>query len=118
MTGLGFTLLLSFLNEQLIELVYKPAREKLGDWSVIATPYIALATGAAMSLAFMVDLVTPFAAQAGLELVSPWPGRVVTALLVGGGSRLIHAVMDFIKESRSTSLVIETAKIGKAQGGE
>ncbi|MCP5099340.1 MAG: hypothetical protein GY943_27620 [Chloroflexi bacterium] len=61
---------------------------------MIATPYIALATGAPMSLGFMADLITPFVAQAGLELVSPWPGRVVTALLVGGGSRLIHSCCD------------------------
>lgn len=90
MSVLLFALLLAYVCERLVEFFVKPVLEryKLDFW----TPYAALLFGAAISVAFGVDLFSPIAAHLGITLLAPWAGLALTAILVGGGSHLIHDV--------------------------
>ena len=90
-----FALLLALVNERINELLTKKALryDQYDDqhWTRQAMPFIAMATGLLIGIPFQVDIVTPLAIEAGAApLWGAWPGVVLTAVLVGGGSNLIH----------------------------
>jgi hypothetical protein len=90
MSVLFYALMLAYIGERIIEFFVKPILERysLTFW----TPYAALLFGAAISVLFGVDLFSPIAAHVGLVMLAPWAGYFLTAILVGGGSHLIHDV--------------------------
>lgn len=84
----AFAALLAFILERLVEKFVKPPLEKYG-WDE-ATPYTALGLGVAFSWSFGIDLLTPLAAAVGISPFVPWIGYLLTGLVVGGGSNLLH----------------------------
>lgn len=81
---------LATVNEKLVEHVMKPITKRIGLGDL--TVYVALVTGALMSLGFGMDVFTPLAEAVGTEPVVWWTGRAITAGLVGAGSILVHEV--------------------------
>ena len=78
---------LALVNERVITYFIAPLFEKFapaGKWMLL---YIAAVTGGLLSFAAGIDLM----AGAGIELAYP-VNLVVSAILVGGGSNLLHDV--------------------------
>jgi len=88
LTNVVLVLFLAFVNEVLVEhLVGKPLERALPEadrWWLI---YVALVSGAALSWFSGLDLFTELP-------IPPMVGLVLTALLVGGGSPLIHQIIN------------------------
>jgi len=91
-----FTLALFFatLNERLNEMVVKPLAQITPGSQVISlmSPYLAMLTGILFAIAFQVNIITPLIAELGIAILSPWPGLIVTGLLIGAGSNFLHDV--------------------------
>lgn len=84
----AFAALLALIVERLVEKFVKPPLQKY-EWDA-ATAYVALALGVAFSWSFGIDLLTPLAAAVELSPFVPWAGYLLTGLVVGGGSNLLH----------------------------
>ena len=93
---LALALFLALVVERVIEFVIKPlieAMAKAAGWDVekvgLIIPYVAAGLGAAVAWGFGLDLFAELAAAAGL---SPAAGftRALTAVVVAGGSNLLH----------------------------
>lgn len=92
---LSLALFLVMVNERVTEFVLRPIvaallkavgkSEFLGD----VLPYVSAALGAAISWGFGLDLFAPLAAAVGLEPAA-WVTKLLTALVVAGGSNLLH----------------------------
>ena len=82
---------LAVINERVNELLVKPLLAMAGHDMSRFLPYVALLTGVVLSAGFGLDLFAPLAAAFGLE-----PAQIVTvgltAVLVGGGSNLLHDI--------------------------
>jgi hypothetical protein len=76
---------LAVVNNRIVEYVAAPLFQARG-WPRKHLLYVALATGVALGLLLNVELFIP-----GL-FVSVWVGRVITAILIGGGASLLHDV--------------------------
>lgn len=91
-----FTLAIFFatLNERLNELVVKPLAELAPVNLVVRLiiPYLAMLTGILFAIAFQVDIITPMIIELGIAILSPWPGLIVTGLLIGAGSNFLHDI--------------------------
>lgn len=91
----AFAGFLAFLVERLVEQFIKPGLSLAGVAAATSSQlvaYLALLLGLAASVAFQVDLVSPLATAVGLEPLSQWPGLILSGLVVGGGSHLVHDV--------------------------
>jgi hypothetical protein len=77
-------LFLSTANEKLVGLFDK-VWEKIPIENVKA--YVSFITGALISFLFQIDLVSPMIPTTPLY---PWAGALLSALIVGRGSNLIH----------------------------
>jgi len=77
-------LFLSTANEKLVGLFDK-VWEKIPVENVKA--YVSFITGALISFLFQIDLVSPMIPTTPLY---PWAGALLSALIVGRGSNLIH----------------------------
>jgi hypothetical protein len=84
---LGAGMFMALVIERLVELLIKPA---LPEKAKPAVPYIASVLGLLAAFGFSIDLITPTLAQFGITPAVDWAGKVVTGLLVGGGSNLLH----------------------------
>lgn len=97
---LAFAFFLALVVERVIEFVVKPlllgalkaalkdeerAKEKAG----LVIPYVAFGFGAALAWGFGLDLFAGLAAAVGLEPAT-WFTLALTAIVVGGGSNLMH----------------------------
>jgi hypothetical protein len=85
--ALATVLFLALVNAKIIDYIVKPlldAAKIESKWIL----YIALCTGAALGMFVKVDLFT-----ADL-FTSPIVGKIVMAVLIGGGSNLIHDIID------------------------
>lgn len=93
---LSLALFLAGFVERVIEFVIKPilggilgafgwGTEKIGAF----IPLVALVVGALISYGFGLDLFAPLAEVVGLE-PAVWLTQGLTAVVVGGGSNLIH----------------------------
>jgi len=87
MEPLVIGLFLATLNTKLIDWLAAPVREQWPDANLWWLIYVALATGAAIAWLSGVNL---FAAYIDDGLL----GRILSCILVGGGSSLIHDVFD------------------------
>lgn len=95
-TVLGLAFFLALVVERVIEFVIKPLIENLAraaGWDVekvgVVIPYIAAALGAAVAWGFGLDLFADLATAAGLTPAA-WFTRALTAVVVAGGSNLLH----------------------------
>lgn len=81
---------LAVIVERLVEHFIKPLLARAGQsW---LAPYAALVLGAAVSLAFGIDVFSPIATAVGVEMTAPWAGLALSALVVGGGSQFMHDI--------------------------
>jgi len=80
-------LFLAATNTKLIDFLAAPVRQRFPQLDLWWLIYIALITGAAISWLAGVNL---FGAYIGNEIL----GRVLSCVLVGGGSSLIHDIFD------------------------
>ena len=85
---LAIAFLLAVANKALIDYLVEPIRKRFPDLDLWFVPYIAFASGFAVG--FLAD-VNLFAVAPGLA--GP-VGRVLTAMVVGGGASLIHDIID------------------------
>ena len=87
MEALSVALFLSVANKALVDYLVEPIRKKFPNIDMWWLVYVALVTGGVIGwiseanvfVQYMPDVLT---------------GRILTALLVGGGSSLIHNVFD------------------------
>ena len=93
---LALALFLALVVERVIEFVIKPLVESLAraaGWDVekasLIIPYIAAGLGAAVAWGFGLDLFADLAAAVGLTPAA-WFTRALTAVVVAGGSNLLH----------------------------
>jgi hypothetical protein len=91
-TPLALAFFLALTVERLIEWFLKPVLAKIQDetYRTLATRLITLVLGGIVAFGFGLDLLTPLVTAAGV--VPQWPvlGPIVTAIVVGGGSTLLH----------------------------
>jgi hypothetical protein len=93
---LALALFLALVVERVIEFVIKPLIESLAraaGWDVekvdLIIPYVAAGLGAAVAWGFGLDLFADLAAAVGLTPAA-WFTRALTAVVVAGGSNLLH----------------------------
>ncbi len=87
MESLTIGLFLATVNTKLIDFFAAPVRQRYPNLNLWWLIYIALITGAAIAWVAGVNLFAGYIANEPL-------GRVLSALLVGGGSSLIHDIFD------------------------
>lgn len=109
---LAFAGLISFINERFMELVVVPRIEntRFGEWKVV----ISFVTGFGVSALLAIDFISPLAAMFGSTLRWVDAGWVVSAVVVGCGSPVIHDVLAYISAVKGQAkarefLVQETA---------
>ena len=85
METLAVGLFLAGVNKALVDYIAAPIRKKYPDVDLWWLVYVALATGALLTWFASVNLFTAY-------IPDLLVGRVVTCILVGGGSSLIHDV--------------------------
>jgi hypothetical protein len=83
MNELAIALFLAALNKGLVDWLSAPIRVRYPDLDLWWLIYVALATGAALGWVSGANLVEAY-------VPDPMVGRVLTSLLIGGGSSLIH----------------------------
>lgn len=86
-----FALMVATVNERLVEKLAKPIVNRIpvvGEYA----DYVALLTGALISVGFGIDLFTPIATAVGVQMTVSWAGLALTAAIVGGGSHFIHDI--------------------------
>lgn len=93
---LSLALFLSLVNERINEFVLRPIVEAIlraagrePEAVSKVMPYVAGLSAALISLGFGLDLFAPLAAAVGLE-PARWVTLVLTAVVVAGGSNLLH----------------------------
>lgn len=93
---LSLALFLAMVNERVVEFVVRPFVEALlrragqpKEEAAKVMPYVAAGMGGLISWGFGLDLFAPLAAAVGLEPAT-WVTRLLTALVVAGGSNLLH----------------------------
>lgn len=84
---LGAALFVALVLERLVELLVNPA---LPESLAPLKPYIAAVLGLLFAFGFNIDLVVPTLAEFDVTPAVGWAGRLVTGLVLGGGSNLIH----------------------------
>ncbi len=87
MESLTIGLFLATINTKLIDFLAAPVRQRFPDLDLWWLIYIALITGWAIAWVAGVNLFGGYISNEPL-------GRVLSALLVGGGSSLIHDIFD------------------------
>ena len=91
---LSLSIFFATLNERLNELMVKPLVNLApgSKFASLTTPYLAMLTGVLLAIAFQIDIITPLVAALELAIPSPWPGLIVTGLLIGAGSNFLHDI--------------------------
>ena len=91
-TPIALAFFLALAVERLIEWFLKPALAKIADetYRTLATRLITLLFGGVVAFGLGLDLVTPLAEAAGVVLRWPLLPPILTAVIVGGGSTLLH----------------------------
>ena len=85
MDAVAVALFLSVANKAIIDYLVAPIREKLPDFDMWWLVYVALGTGGLIGWLSGVNVFLEY-------MPDPLVGRVLTSILVGGGSSLIHDV--------------------------
>lgn len=80
--------LLAFINERLVEHLLSPIAALKGYLL-----YVSMLTGVVLGVTTGVDVVSPVFAQFGAEPPVHLVAVVLTAILIGGGSQVLHDVI-------------------------
>lgn len=78
---------LAIANKEIVDAVFAPIRKRFPDLDLWWVVYVALATGAAIAWFAEVNFFGEFVPN---EIL----GRVLSAVVVGGGASLIHDIFD------------------------
>lgn len=78
---------LAVVLERLMQFLVKPKFPENFAWFI---PYIAVIAGLFVAFAFNIDVIEPTMAELGLEPAVSWAGMLLTGLIIGGGSNLVH----------------------------
>lgn len=91
-TPLALAFFLALSVERVIEWFLKPLLDKIQDetYRTLAIRLLTLLFGGVVAFGFGLDLVTPLVQAAGIAPQWPVLGPIVTAVIVGGGSTLLH----------------------------
>ena len=113
---LSLAFFLCLVNERVNQFVIRPAVEaivkaagKTAKTAANLMPYIAALTGGLISFGFGLDLFAPLAEAVGLAPAA-WVTQLLTALVVAGGSNLLH---DLWPTSSPSSVVVRSASHDK-----
>ena len=87
MEPLAIALLLAIANQKIIDYLFAPVRQKFPDLDMWWVLYVALASGFALGWFSEVNLFAQY-------IPAVTAGRVISAVLVGGGASLIHDIFD------------------------
>jgi len=87
MEELSAALFLSVANKALVDYLVEPIRKKFPSLDMWWLVYVALVTGGVIGWLSQANVFAPYIP----DLLT---GRILTALLVGGGSSLIHNIFD------------------------
>lgn len=82
-------LFLALILERITELFIVPF---VPDQFKPYVPFGTLVLGLGFSLVFAVDIVTPVLESLGTVNSASWAGTVLTGVLIGGGSNLLHDI--------------------------
>ena len=85
MEALAIVLFLAVANKAIIDYLVAPVRQKWPDIDLWFLVYVALATGGLIGWLSGANVFAPY-------MPDPFVGRVLTSILVGGGSSLIHDI--------------------------
>jgi hypothetical protein len=88
MSGLVLALFLSLLNNRIVDFFFGQLWDKL-KWDRFYLMYVAAVTGMVISILARVQLL----AGVGVD-IGYWPDVILSGLIVGGGSNLIHDIFD------------------------
>jgi len=78
----------AFINERIVEHYLKPFSEKIGDYA----QYVAGVTGLLLAIGFNIDFLSLLTVNVlGIDPI-PYAGVIVSGLMIGGGSNLIHDI--------------------------
>jgi uncharacterized membrane protein YjjP (DUF1212 family) len=83
-TAIAAALFLALCNERIINALITPIFDK-AKWDKFWITYISLITGAALSVIANINLFYDL-----LPRMHPTAGLVLTAIVIGGGSNLLH----------------------------
>lgn len=91
-TPLALAFFLALAVERLIEWFLKPTFNKITDetYRVLALRLTTLLFGGVIAFGLGLDLITPLAQAAGVVLRWEFLPAILTAVIVGGGSTLLH----------------------------
>lgn len=84
---LSAALFMALVLERLVELLVKPL---IPDNLAQVTPYLTGGLGVLAAFAFSIDLITPTLEAFDVTPAVSWAGTLLTGLVLGGGSNLIH----------------------------
>jgi cell division protein FtsX len=85
LTPLVIALLLAVTNSEVVDYIKRPIQQKFPKFDLWFFVYVSLATGFVIGWFAEINLFVPFVKE---EIL----GRVLTAILIGGGSSLIYRV--------------------------
>ena len=85
---LTFAVFLAIVNERIVELFINPPFEKF-KIDTMWLRYVALVTGLGLTIIAQVNLFELFPGW-----MPGWPGVILSGILVGGGSNLIHTIFN------------------------
>jgi hypothetical protein len=86
-----FAGVLTTLNERLNELLILPIMERFGLKAYNA--YAAVVVGTVLGVVFGIDFMTPLAELFGVVLNAPIAGLIVSGIIIGAGSNLLHDIV-------------------------
>jgi hypothetical protein len=84
---------LAVVLERLVELLVKPKFPQGVAWLI---PYIAVVAGLLVAFGFNLDVIEPTLAELGIVPAVSWAGTLLTGLIIGGGSNLVHDLLSTI----------------------
>lgn len=103
MEPLIIALFLATVNNRILEYLFEPIRRRYPTYDFWWLLYIALFTGGLLGWFSGINLFASY-------LPDPIIGRVLTAIVIGGGSNLIHRIFE-----KSPEVVIETPALVEVQ---
>lgn len=91
-TALGLAFFLALAVERIIEYFFKQPIDKIADetYRTLALRLLTLLFGGLVAFGLGLDLITPLALAAGVIIRWPFLPAILTAVIVGGGSTLLH----------------------------
>lgn len=98
-------LFVAVANERLVQVLVKPWLDRLwperSDW---VTQLVALVTGILLTFGFGIDFITPVVLQLGVTPAIDITGAILSALVIGGGSGIVHEIVKILETVRGATV--------------